>query len=250
MHALGCIPDRHDPRDLRFSAVANDCGVLELPPSVDLRPLCSPIRDQGNLGSCTSFAIVSGFRECLLVQMHDFTELSPLYLYFWERSLERTIDQDAGAMIRDGMRVLRKLGAPPEIDWPYVIPQFTQRPSPQAMADAGRYRIAHYHRIHSTIEIKQALVLNQPVVIGIAIFESFESAEVARTGIVPIPDQDRERFLGGHATVIVGYRDQDAVFIVRNSWGSTWGMDGYFTLSYGFFRPHLRLVTDAWTGSA
>src|SRR5438034_11746266 len=99
MHGYGLVPDTHDPRDRRFSLVANDLGVLELPRSVDLRPLCSPIRDQSNLGSCTSFAIVSGFRECLLVQKRQWAELSPLFLYYWERSLERTVDQDAGAML-------------------------------------------------------------------------------------------------------------------------------------------------------
>src|SRR5437667_9076746 len=112
MHSYGLVPDTHDPRDRRFSLVANDRGVLELPRSVDLRPLCSPIRSQGDLGSCTSFAIVSGFRECLLVQANQRIELSPLWLYYRERSLERTVSQDAGAMIRDGMRVLRKLGVP------------------------------------------------------------------------------------------------------------------------------------------
>ena len=250
MHSYGLVPDIHDPRDRRFSLVANDLGVLELPLSVDLRPLCSPIRDQQALGSCTSFAIVSGFRECLLVQKRQWAELSPLFLYYWERSLERTVDQDAGAMIRDGMRVLRKLGAPPEVDWPYAIPQFKQRPIQQAMDDAARYRIAHYHRIHNVIEIKQALVLNMPVVIGIAIFESFESTDVARTGAVPIPNQDVEAYLGGHAVLVVGYDDATKRFLVRNSWGTAFGMDGYFTLPYGFMRPHLRLVTDMWTGSA
>src|SRR5437773_5026624 len=114
MHSYGLVPDTHDPRDRRFSLVANDLGVLELPRSVDLRPMCSPVRSQNDLGACTAFAIVSGLRECLLVQAGQFVELSPLFLYFWERSLERSIGQDSGVMLRDGMRLLRKLGVPPE----------------------------------------------------------------------------------------------------------------------------------------
>src|SRR5437870_3338689 len=147
MHSYGLVPDIHDPRDRRFSLVANDLGVLELPRSVDLRPLCSPIRDQQALGSCTSFAIVAGFRECLLVQKRQWAELSPLFLYWYERSLERTVNQDAGAMIRDGMRVLRKLGAPLESDWPYDIAKFKDRPPQSATDDAAQYRIAAFHRI-------------------------------------------------------------------------------------------------------
>ena len=153
-------------------------------------------------------------------------------------------------MIRDGMRVLRKLGAPPESDWPYDIARFKDRPPQQAADDAANYRIAHYHRIHNAIEIKQALTLNMPVVIGIAIFESFESADVARTGAVPIPNQDVEQYLGGHAVLVVGYDDATAHFTARNSWGLDFGMNGYFALPYGFFRPHLRLVSDMWTGNA
>jgi len=147
------------------------------------------------------------------------------------------------------MRVLRKLGAPPEDDWPYDIAKFRDRPPQLTMDDAADYRIASYHRIHNVIEIKQALVLNRPVVIGIAIFESFESLDVARSGAVPIPNQDRERYLGGHAVCVVGYNDDTQRFLLKNSWSTAWGMKGYFTLPFGFFRPHLGLVSDMWVGS-
>jgi len=220
-HAYGLLPDTHDQRDLRFSLVANDLGLLDLPRSVDLRPLCSPVRDQGALGSCTGQALI-GFRECLLTQAKQFTALSPLYIYYWERSLERSIQDDAGAQIRDGMRVLRKLGAAPEPDWPYDIAKFRDRPSQEATDDAAAYRIQHFHRINNAVEIKQALCL----------------------GAVP-----PKKYLGGHAVAVVGYNDDAARFLVRNSWGTGWAMAGYFTLPYAFFRPALGLVTDLWTGS-
>jgi C1A family cysteine protease len=246
-HQYGLVHDRHDARDLRFSATSAT-GLLKLPSLVDLRPLCSPVRDQGNLGSCTGFAIITGFRECLATQVHTFVELSPLFEYYWERYKERTVSQDAGAQIRDGMKVLQKIGAAPESSWPYDISKFTVQP-PTTML-TKMYTIAAFHRINNAIEIKQALAHNRPVVVGISVFDSFETDEVAKTGVVPIPDQTNENYLGGHAVCVVGYDDSKHVFIVKNSWGVDWGIAGYFTLPYGFFNPSANLVMDMWTGHA
>lgn len=250
MRNYGLVHDRHDTRDERFSTVANKLQIVHLPPKVDLRPKCSPVRDQGSLGSCTGFAIVVGLRECLLVQSGLFVELSPLFEYYWERVKERTVDQDAGAQLRDGMKVLAKFGAALEKDWPYDIAKFKDAPPPLAVIDAKRYPIKSYCRIHTVIEIKQSLVINHPVVIGIEVWDSFETDEVARTGAVPIPNFSKEQNQGGHAVCVVGYDDAAGVFIVKNSWGTNWGMAGYFTLPYEFFNPRLNLVMDKWTAQA
>lgn len=252
LHRYGLTPDRHNPHpDPRFSDVANKLGLLTLPPFVDLRPLCSPVRDQGDLGSCTGFAIVTGFRECLeIVSKRPLVVLSPLFEYYYERLFEHTLNQDAGAQIRDGMHVLRKMGATPETDCPYDITKFTDAPSAQAVADAKPFAISAFHRINNRIEIKQALSINHPVVIGIEVWESFESDVVAQTGVVPIPNQSTEQNLGGHAVCVVGYNDAKQQFIVKNSWGTGWGDQGYFYLPYGYFNPNAGLVMDMWTGRA
>lgn len=249
-HRYGLVHDRHDDRDLRFSQVANKLGLVSLPPMVDLRPVCSPVRDQGDLGSCTGFAAI-GFRESLLLQTtKPFVGLSPLYIYYWERVREHTINNDAGATIRSAVKTLRKFGAAPEALWPYDISKFRDRPSPEAIAAAKDYTISAYHRVNNIIEMKQALAIKHPIIIGIEVWESFESDEVKKTGIVPIPDFRTEMMLGGHALCVVGYNDAKRVFLVKNSWGTDWGVDGYCTIPYNFFAPKFKLVMDMWTGRA
>jgi C1A family cysteine protease len=250
-HTYGLVHDRHDSRDERFSTVINKLMITHLPPKVDLRNLCSPVRDQGDLGSCTGFATIVGFRECLLITSgKPFVGLSPLFEYYWERYKENTVNDDAGAQLRDGMKVLAKMGAAPEVEWPYDITKFKDAPSAQAVTDARGYAISAYHRVNTVMEAKQALAINHPVVIGIEVWESFESAAVAATGIVPLPNFSTEQMLGGHAVCIVGYDDAAHTFLVKNSWGTTWGMAGYFTLPYAYFNPKMGLVMDMWTGRA
>lgn len=250
-HNYGLIHDRQDRLDQPFSTVVNKLQITHLPPKVDLRAKCSPVRDQGDLGSCTGFATITGFRECLLIQSgKPLVELSPLFEYYWERVKEHTVDQDSGAQIRDAMKVLAKFGAAPETDWPYDITKFKDQPPQQAILDAKGYAISAYHRVHTVMEIKQALTIGHPVVIGIEVWDSFESDAVAKTGIVPLPNFSTEKLLGGHAVCVVGYDDAAHTVLVKNSWGTAWGMAGYFTLPYAFFNPQMRLVMDMWTGRA
>jgi C1A family cysteine protease len=84
-----------------------------------------------------------------------------------------------------------------------------------------------------------------PFVFGFSVYESFESATVARTGVAPMPRRD-EKLLGGHAVLAVGYDDAKERFLVRNSWGTGWGMKGYFTLPYDYLGDR-NFSDDFWT---
>lgn len=239
--------DPIDHRDILFrsSSVKHHA---ELPEAVDLRnEYMPPIVDQGALGSCTANALASGFREYLLrKEKGDKTRLSRLYLYWHERELTNTINEDSGAYLRDGMKVLQKLGCAPEADFPYEIDRFTEQPSDQAEQHAGAYRISEYHRVPSLEGLKVALSEGYPVVFGAEIFSSFESERVAKTGIVPMP-RFWERSLGGHAMLAVGYNDPKQHVIVRNSWGDQWGDNGYCYIPYRYFEKY---VTDMWVGKS
>jgi C1A family cysteine protease len=232
-HGLGYIPDLGDPRDFtyRLTHVAR-------PKSVDLRPHMPPVWDQGQLGSCTAFALTAA-----VAFLHGFTG-SQLWLYYKERVLEHTTRQDAGAMIRDGIKVLAKTGLPPEDAWPYDVAKFAKRPSAAANKAAKQELIGEYRRLSSVNDYLDCLASGNPFVVGITVFESFESDAVARTGSVPMPGKS-EQALGGHAICVVGY-ENDGRFIVRNSWGSDWGMDGYFHLPQAYL-ANINLATDAWT---
>jgi C1A family cysteine protease len=244
--------DKEDNRDLLFSTHFAVTAPPVFPDIIDLRPQMSPVVNQLSLGSCTANAIVSGLREYLLLKAGlPLTPLSRLFLYWQERNLEGTIPTDAGAYIRDGLKSLQQIGVSPEEDFPYNVDTFTLSPTDKAVADAARFSITSYYRItNGAIDaIKTSLVNSFPVVIGIQVYDSFESQAVSDTGIVPMPNTTIENLLGGHAVLIVGYKQIAGIWywIVRNSWGDTWGDKGYFYLPFDYTTyPYMM---DIWTGT-
>lgn len=243
------LPDVQDDRDLLFSATLGVLTSTEIPETIDLRPDMPPVYDQMSLGSCTANAI-GALREYLMTKAGQvYTPLSRLFLYWQERSLEGSIATDAGAYIRDGFKALQQIGIALESEWPYVIENFATTPDTSSVQDAMKYSITTYHRLTSFRQIQDSLVLGLPVVIGIRIYDSFETQAVSDTGFVPMPNTAIEKFLGGHAVLVVGYIMINGILyaIVRNSWGATWGDQGYFYLPVSYFT--FPFVTDMWTGT-
>lgn len=165
-HAIGAIPDRNDPRDFIFEATPHRFAIGPIPPSVDLRQWCSPVRDQGQQGSCTGFALTAlhEFLEIKSGTPHPFVQLAPALVYYEECQTEGTTNNcDAGAMIRDGLQVLNNIGACPETDDTYSD-QVCAAPSQQAIDDATPYTISAYYRITMLGGLKQALAGGDPCI--------------------------------------------------------------------------------------
>jgi len=239
--SYGWIPDRPDHRDYLYRAIA---PRIKLPPKIDLRHECSPVENQGQLGSCTANALAGHVQFLELYKgKGTYTDLSRLFIYYNERAEEGTVDSDAGAMIRDGIKVLAQYGVCPEPVWPYDIAQFTRKPTASCYKQALKYRIESYHRLQTLNEMLNCLADGFPFVFGFTVYESFESLKVAQTGIAPMPKKS-ERALGGHAVMAVGYDQKQKRFIVRNSWGTQWGQAGYFTMPYQYLET---LADDFWT---
>lgn len=241
----GWIPDLPDQRDRMFAAPPATVGAL--PPRVDLRPSCPPVYDQGSLGSCTANAIAGAlqFDEIKQQEADAFTP-SRLFIYYNERVIEGTVDEDSGAMLRDGIKSVAKQGAPHETLWPYLVSKFRTRPSAAAYKDAADHQAILYQRVPRTIDqFRGCLADGYPFVFGFSVYESFESASVARGGVVPMP-RPREALLGGHAVLAVGYDDASSRFFVRNSWGAAWGQAGYCTMPYDYLLDD-GLSDDFWT---
>lgn len=239
----GWMPDVPDQRDLVFAAAR----VAALPPSIDLRPGCPPVYDQGQLGSCTANAIAAAiqFEQIRQKEPKPFAP-SRLFIYYNERVMEHTVGQDAGAQIRDGIKSVNHIGACPETDWPYVIANFTRKPPTRAFKDAPLGKAVSYQRVVQTLDqMKGCLAAGFPIALGISVYESFESQQVAKSGVVPMPAPS-EKLLGGHAILAVGYNDARQRFIMRNSWGTSWGMQGYFTIPYAYLTDS-NLCDDLWT---
>jgi C1A family cysteine protease len=239
----GWVPDVPDNRDVLFSAPT--AVMASLPPQVDLRGNCPGIYDQGQLGSCTANAIGAAFEFDQKKQgLADFMP-SRLFIYFNERIIEGTVDSDSGAMIRDGMKTLNKLGVCPEDAWLYNIAKFRDKPSDKCYSDAAKHQALVYRSVLQDLhQLQGCMASGYPVVFGFSVYESFESQDVARTGIVPLPKQG-EKQLGGHAVLAVGYDDADQTFWVRNSWGTGWGQSGYCKMPYAYLTSS-GLASDFW----
>ena len=244
MRKYTVLKDKVDERDILYSNRHNIIAEL-FPKKVDLRVNSSPVVDQGQLGSCTANAIVSGLREYILLndERKNLIRLSRLYLYWWERKLERTVEEDSGASLRDGMKVLHKKGVCTEETRPYIIDRFKEVPTEIEEKEALNYTISGYQRLSSIKEIKHALRHAHPVVFSMDIYESFQN-DVGDNGIIQLPKLGEER-LGGHAMCLMGYDDtlNGGSFIVRNSWGQEWGHNGYCYMPY---KMHIYWY-DAWT---
>jgi C1A family cysteine protease len=242
-HAYGWRPDSPDERDHQYAAPPD--VLANLPSRVDLREHCPPVYDQGQLGSCTANAIAAAVEfERRRQGLSDFVP-SRLFIYWNERELEGNVDEDSGAELRDGIKVVAKTGAPPETDWPYDISKFTLTPPPAAFAAAKLDVATAYKRVAQTLgQMRGCLASGLPFVFGFTVYESFETDQVAQTGIAPMPGPN-EQVLGGHAVMAVGYDDAAQRFLVRNSWGDGWGMQGYFSLQYAYLTTH-GLASDLW----
>jgi C1A family cysteine protease len=212
-----------------------------------MRDHCPPVYDQLTLGSCTANAIGAAFQfDELKEKMPHAFQPSRLFIYYNERVLEGTVNKDSGAQIRDGIKSINVTGVCPEEVWPYDIDKFAVPPPTAAYVDSNAHHSLAYKRVSQELsQLKQCLISGYPFVFGMEVFASFESDYVARTGLVPMP-QATEECLGGHAVMCVGFDDAKKMFIVRNSWGTTWGDNGYFHLPYDYMTSSA-LVSDIWT---
>ena len=222
-----------DHRDLVYAAPHK--LLQKLPAKVDLSPDCPPVYDQGELGSCTANAIGAAFEFGLMKQKKtaDFMP-SRLFIYYNERVMEHTVNLDNGAEIRDGVKSINTKGVCPETMLPYDITKFAVKPGTACYKEALKHQALSYHRVTRTVEqMKGCLAEGFPFVFGFTVYDAFESDEVAKSGKLNLPKKT-EQCVGGHAVLAVGYDDAAKRFIVRNSWGSDWGLAGYFTMPYGY----------------
>jgi C1A family cysteine protease len=215
----------------------------EFPQHVDLRQWCSPIEDQGQIGSCTANAIVS-MLEWLENKNKDtnFVRLSRLFVYYNERNMEGSTTTDSGAFIHDGINSIGQLGICEEPIWPYDEAKFTVKPSDTAYTEALQRRYHTYSRISGKEQMLACLTEGYPFVFGVQVEESTFCTEVPGGMVAMITGDEKD--LGGHAMCCVGYDMEKELFIVRNSWGEEWGDKGY---CYFPFEYLVYFADDCWT---
>jgi C1A family cysteine protease len=236
----GCSADLGDARDLYYSASSK----IIVPDRADLRAKASPVEDQGAIGSCVAQALVGALE--LLDRGIDsvYADLSRLFLYYNLRAAQGTIAYDSGGTIRGGIKALASLGVCREKLWPYATQLYRSRPPLVAYKDAFRQRVSSYFRVTTANDIYQCLAAGFPVVFGASIYTSFES--VGADGLVPMPKPSNETMQGGHAMCIVGFDKPKKLFLVRNSWGSSFGDKGYCWFPEAYL-TNTDMTNDLWT---
>jgi C1A family cysteine protease len=239
----GWRKDSIDHRDF-LQAKPSSTPAFVLPDSMDLRPFCPPVYDQGDLGSCTANAIGAAVDFDRMKQGEAFMAPSRLFIYYNEREIEGDTAADAGAEIRDGIKSVASAGVCPESLWVYSS-DFTAKPTADCYTEALKYKVTQYASVSQDLyDIRYCLASTlRPVVFGFSVFSSFESDEVTATGIVPMPASG-DTPMGGHAVLAVGY-DTLGRFICRNSWGEGWGIKGYFLMPYNYL-TNRNLASDFW----
>jgi C1A family cysteine protease len=267
---MGWVPDLPDFRDFNASSSAikslinktrKNKDIVNLVDSVDLSEWCSVVEDQGKIGSCTANAGVALIEYFEKRANGKYIDASRLFLYKTTRKL-MGLKGDTGAYLRDTMKAMSLFGVPPTKYYPYDIDKFDDEPEPFHYALAQNYQALKYYRLdppgtsrtkllHS---IKLNLSLGLPAMFGFTVFSSLNRPN--KPGEIAFPDF-KERILGGHAVVAVGYDDSREIkntfngnvtigaLKIRNSWGSQWGEDGYGWLPYDYVK--LGLAKDWWT---
>ncbi|MBF8455957.1 C1 family peptidase [Kaistella sp. G5-32] len=242
-HLFGWIPDVPDQRDLMYSAPLS--VMKSMTSKINLRSMCPPVYDQGQLGSCTANGLGAAFQFGQMKQkLKSFTP-SRLFLYYNERVMINTVNSDSGAFIRDGIKSLNTDGVCSETLLTYNIAKFTKKPSLKCYSAAHKNTIQSYMRLNnsSLFQLQSCLSDGYPFVFGFTVYESFRT--IGKDGIMPMPTSTEAR-LGGHCVMAVGYDDSKQLFIVRNSWGESWADKGYFYMPYAFITNN-HLCDDFWT---
>lgn len=218
---------RPDSRDYRYIPSNN---ILRK--TVDLREWDSLVEDQYDLGSCVGNAITNAYElQVKRLYPDTFVELSRLFVYYNARLLDGTIEEDAGTSIRSGIKGLNKFGVCTEELWPYTIHKFDDKPTVECYEDAIKRKITTYRSLKNVDEIISAINDNYPVVVGVTLYIKF--AFLDESDYV-IEKETESSFFGYHAVTIVGYDLEKKEFLVKNSFGNTWGMKGYFIMPFEY----------------
>ncbi len=237
----GCLIE-----DTPMPAPSLDATPTGLPGRVDLRAYCSPVEDQGRIGSCAANAVVGAMEYHQRRAGEPLTDLSRLFVYYNARALAGRENEDAGTLIHHAMAAVLAHGACPERLWPYQEAMWAMRPHPGCYQAATTHEAVQYARTPLGPVCKAALAAGLPIVFGAFLPQDWMYAagndgagRVRATGDWPQPG-------GGHAMLIVGYDDVEGTWIIRNSWGTQWGDNGHLHVDYAAL-AHYSFPHSYWT---
>ncbi len=258
-HLKGWRPDPHDARDSHISLAAghrliNPEFTSAKPPShSDLRPTDPPVRDQGQIGSCTAHGVSALLERNELDHdptnpAHTLKQMSTLYQYQISLIDQGVFPSDEGDTIRGAVKTAVKHGVLLESDYPYHPENLSKRPPAALAAQALKHKITSYHKIANgdLSTMKAVLASGYNIVFGFNVPSTFETQAFAENPILRRADVLSDELVGGHCVVLSGHDDTKKLFTVRNSWSASWGDKGYFYMDYAFVGDSLNFCSDLW----
>lgn len=219
--------------------------------NIDLSHDFTPVKDQGPVGACTTFAVTAVYEQILKKNDRADHDLSERFLYYNAREKDGRLDKE-GVAISTAIHSIGDKGICLEEKWPYSFDEYNSKPSDDAYDDAELRKIKKALNIVLTDNqdenrdaLRSAIAEGYPVIISLNLFDAFD--HIGSDGMVPIPSpgdlilqrEDAEsRTSSPHAMVACGYDDKNQVFLVRNSWGKRFGKNGYCYIPYAYICNH------------
>lgn len=236
------IPDKEDKRDFIFSS-----SILELPKKFNYLDYVGEIENQLNTGSCVANATSSSL-ELLSLRNGVQADYSRMFLYYNLRDpYENLRGKDNGSYLRDGFKVVNKLGIPDEKLCDFIVQNVNVKPSDYAFEQALQNKVTSYERIltdeNCIQNVKSAIFKGYPIIIALILDKSFYNMSKTFETQNYVGTNNSDDIIGSHALNIIGYDDDLKCFYAENSWGEGWGYKGLFLLKYDVM---LKDCHDIW----
>lgn len=238
---MGYRPDSRDPRDYPAAQLFK---MSRAPANADLSAWRPDIEDQLSEGSCVTFGIGGGVRTVVRRDAPQFDFVwNHQQFYNGARQLAGTFDQDSGLDIRTAAKYLQTVGVGHDDLWPYDVANLFA-PIPQAVLDdAFQYKALKYHNVAVGAEnVKLGIASGFPVILGLALYESWYDSSVERTGMISMPEQG-EKVIGYHCMRADAYNTKfEGYAEVPNQYNVYWGDRGVAHFPLDYFNSSARMI--------
>lgn len=219
---------------------------------VDLSGYCTPVENQGTIGSCTANAVLGAVEYLIHRSTGQVIDLSRLFLYYNARRMSDREEVDSGTSMEHAMAAYMAHGACLESLWTYDHARWNLKPPKEVYTAAlnfGHYNIGalQYGRVAANDMRKAVLAAGLPIVFAMGVPDNLMMRVGGQTGYMPAPENGKwEDPNGAHAMLIVGFDDSKRAWIVRNSWGEEWGVKGHVFIDYDVME-HYAFRNGYWT---